>query len=138
VNNRSQSSPEQKQEEEPFAMTNEPEPRQAEDLLVELNKPTSPTDKDLMSLFTIGSWAPFEPRQPLPYNPLHLTPLLVNDPFFLFLPLPPVLEMATVDVTMNDNDSKIREAKSNPPKSFDGNSDVQGPAWLKSPGLGSA
>jgi hypothetical protein len=73
-----------------------PEPRRVEDVLEEPNEPTSPTtDEDLSSSFTIGGWTPFEPRQLVPYNPLHLTPLPVNDPPFSSPPISPT-QMATV------------------------------------------
>jgi hypothetical protein len=98
-----------------------PEPRRVEDVLEEPNEPTSPTtDEDLSSSFTIGGWTPFEPRQLLPHNTLNFTSLPVDKPFFPFPPLPPILEMATVDITMNNNNSEIKEVKLNLPKPFDG------------------
>src|SRR5271155_4753740 len=112
-----------------------PEPRQVKDPLVEPkqervgqplvirtdqrrnpfeepNESEPNTNEDLSALFTVKGWNPFEPR-PQSFNPFHLyrspTPP----------PLPPTPEPMT-DVVMNDNDSKIKEVKLNPPKPFDG------------------
>src|ERR1700678_4568433 len=113
------------------------EPRQVEGLLEEPNRPEpervglplveqtdqkkSPcdtnesepdTNKDLSASFSVKGWNPFEPR-PEPFNPfrLHRSP---TPP-----PLPPT-PAPMADVVMNDNDSKIKEVKLNPPKPFDG------------------
>src|SRR5271168_4635529 len=112
------------------------EPRQVEGLLEEPNRPEpervgqplveqtdqkkSPfdtnesepdTNKDLSASFSVKGWNPFEPH-PKPFNPfrLHRPP---TPP-----PLPTTPEPMT-DVIMNDNDSKIKEVKPNPPKPFD-------------------
>src|SRR5271155_859473 len=91
-----------------------PEPRQVENPFdkSEPDEPEPDTNEDLSASFTVKGWNPFEPR-PQPFNPFHLyrspTPP----------PLPPTPAPMT-DVVMNDNDSKFKEVKLNPPKPFDG------------------
>jgi hypothetical protein len=110
-----------------------PEPRQVEGLLEEPNRPEpewvgqplvewtdqrkSPfdtnesepnTNEDLSASFSVKGWNPFEPRFE-PFNPFHL-PLSPTP-----LPLPPTPKPMATDVTMNNNDSKIKEVKLNPP-----------------------
>src|SRR6202522_928679 len=113
------SSPKPRQVENPFK---EPKPERVGQPLVEqtnqkkspfdMNKSEPDTDENLSASFTVKGWIPFEPC-PQPLNPFHLyrspTPP----------PLPPTPEPMT-DVVMNDNDSKIKEVKLNPPKPFDG------------------
>src|SRR6202522_1262458 len=123
----SSSSPEPDTEEGPSGArtqhrNNSPEPERVGQPLVErtdqrkspfdTNKPEPDTDKDLSALFSVKGWNPFKPR-PEPFNPfrLHRPP---TPP-----PLPPTPKPMT-DVIMNDNDSKIKEVKLNPPKPFDG------------------
>src|SRR6202522_3742343 len=101
---------------------NRPEPERVGQTLVERtdqkkspfdpNKSEPDTNEDLSASFTVKGWNPFEPR-PQPFNPFHLyrTP---TPP-----PSPPIPEPMT-DVVMNNNDSKIKEVKLNPPKPFDG------------------
>src|SRR5271168_3230287 len=114
------SSPEPRQVEDPFV---EPKPeRVGQPLVIRTDQRRNPfeepdksepnTNEDLSASFTVKGWNPFEPR-PEPFNPFHLyrspTPT----------PLPPTPAPMT-DVVMNDNDSKIKEVKLNPPKPFDG------------------
>src|ERR1700678_1474760 len=123
----SSSSPEPDTEEGPSGARTQhrnssPEPERVGQPLVErtdqrkspfdTNEPELDTDKNLSALFTAKGWNPFEPC-PEPFNPfrLHRPP---TPP-----PLPPTPE-PMMDVVMNDNDSKIREVKLNPPKPFDG------------------
>jgi hypothetical protein len=121
--------------------SNSPKPRQVEGLLEELNKLNrlepeqvgqplvkqteqrkSPfetnkskpdTNEDLSALFSVKGWNPFEPH-PKPFNPFHFPPSPTLPP------LPPIFEPMATDVIMNDNNSKIKEVKLNPPKPFDG------------------
>jgi len=76
------------------------------------NESEPDTNEDLSASFSVKGWNPFEPR-PEPFNPfrLHRSP---TPP-----PLPPT-PAPMADVVMNDNDSKIKEVKLNPPKPFDG------------------
>jgi hypothetical protein len=78
----------------------------------EQNKSKPDTNKDLSASFTVKGWNPFEPH-PEPFNPfcLHRSPTP---------PLLPPTPAPMVDVEMNNNDSKIKEVKLNPPKPFDG------------------
>src|SRR6202522_2660745 len=77
------------------------------------NESEPDTNKDLSALFTVKGWNPFKPR-PEPSNPFHI-PLSPTPP-----PLPPTPKPMAPDIVMNDNDSKIKEVKLNPPKPFDG------------------
>src|SRR5271168_3681788 len=78
-----------------------------------MNKSEPNTNKELSTLFSVKDWNPFEPR-PKPFTPFHF-PLSMTLP-----PLPPTPKPMAPDVVMNDNDSKIKEVKLNPPKPFDG------------------
>src|SRR5271155_1541807 len=116
------SSPKPRQVENLLEEPTRPEPERVGQPLVEqtdqkkspfdMNESEPDTNEDLSASFTVKGWNPFEPR-PQPFNPFHLyrspTPP----------PLPPTPEPMT-DVVMNDNDSKIKEVKLNPPKAFDG------------------
>src|SRR5271168_950358 len=85
-----------------------PKPRRVEGPPEEPNESEPNTNEDLSASFSVTGWTPFEPC-PEPYNPFHIpqSPLLL-----------PVLKMP--DVTMNNNDFKIKEVKLNPAKPFDG------------------
>src|SRR5271168_1541003 len=136
----SNSSPEPDTEEGPSGArtqhrSSSPEPRQVEGLLekpkperaglplvkqtdqrkspFDTNEPEPDTDEDLSALFSVKGWNPFKQR-PEPFNPFHLHRSPPPPP------LPPTPEPMAPDIVMNDNDSKIKEVKLNPPKPFDG------------------
>src|SRR6202522_4878366 len=113
------SSPKPKQAE---GLLEEPKPERVGQPLVErtdqkknpfdTNESEPDTNEDLSASFSVKGWNPFEPR-PQPFNPFHLHQSPTPPP------LPPT-PAPMADVVMNDNDSKIKEVKLNPPKPFDG------------------